>query len=123
MSSRLQITLVPSLSFGMLLIMASWFAFSTRPIGKDFIFTRHLSSAAAENAANKRYVNGKTDSTADSDSVIYENHRNRVRDHKHRFPLFSSVLELGEIMKIVPAISGRSNCAVTVPAPAGSAGL
>ncbi len=30
----------------------------------------------------------------DSDPVIYENHRNRVRDHKHRFPLFSSVLEL-----------------------------
>jgi hypothetical protein len=39
-------------------------------------------------------VNGKTDSTADSDSVISLNHRNRVRDRKHRFPLFSSVLEL-----------------------------
>jgi hypothetical protein len=40
------------------------------------------------------FVNVKTDSTVDSDPVIYENHRNRVRDHKHRFPLFSSVLEL-----------------------------
>jgi hypothetical protein len=30
----------------------------------------------------------------DSDSVISVNHRNRVCDHKHRFPLFSSVLEL-----------------------------
>jgi hypothetical protein len=39
-------------------------------------------------------VNGKTDSTADSDSVISVNHRNRVRDRKHRFPLFLSVLEL-----------------------------
>jgi hypothetical protein len=35
-------------------------------------------------------VNGKTDSTVDSDPVILENHRNRVRDRKHRFPLFSS---------------------------------
>ncbi len=34
-----------------------------------------------------------------------------------------SAVGLGEIIKIVPAISGRSNCAVTVPAPAGSAGL
>jgi hypothetical protein len=37
------------------------------------------------------HVNGKTDSTADSDPVILENRRNRVRDRKHRFPLFSSV--------------------------------
>jgi hypothetical protein len=35
----------------------------------------------------------------------------------------SRSMQQGEIMKIVPAISGRSNCAVTVPAPAGSAGL
>jgi hypothetical protein len=35
-----------------------------------------------------------TDSTADSDPVILENRRNRVRNRKHRFPLFSSVLEL-----------------------------
>jgi hypothetical protein len=40
------------------------------------------------------YVNGKTDSTADSDSMISVNHRNRVRDGKNRFPLFLSVLEL-----------------------------
>jgi hypothetical protein len=40
------------------------------------------------------YVNGKTDSTADSESVISVNHRNRVRDRTHRLPLFSSVLEL-----------------------------
>jgi hypothetical protein len=44
---------------------------------------------------NKRpYVNGKTDSTADSDPVNLENRRNRVRDRNYRFPLFSSVLEL-----------------------------
>jgi hypothetical protein len=36
-------------------------------------------------------VNGKTDSTADSDPVILENRRNRVRDRKHRFPLFSTL--------------------------------
>jgi hypothetical protein len=39
-------------------------------------------------------VNVKTDSTADSEPVIFVNHRNRVCDCKHRFPLFSSVLEL-----------------------------
>jgi hypothetical protein len=55
---------------------------------------RFVHSAADWSASRLTGVNGKTDSTVDSDPVIFRNHWNRVRDRKHRFPLFSSVLEL-----------------------------
>jgi hypothetical protein len=61
---------------------------------KFFVFFVDYRVLVVRIANNSRRVNGKTDSTADSDPVILENRRNRVRDRKHRFSLFSSVLEL-----------------------------
>ncbi len=50
-------------------------------------------------------------------------HNNAVKRYYSTLDARPRSVVIGEIIKIVPAISGRSNCAVTVPAPAGSAGL